>query len=221
LKARLCLLFALLLVAGCGASSGSRVTTTASAPRTQTPSPEPSPVQSPLPVPEPSLLTASDCSGPAAGTAPRSLQGYYTVRLVSTWVDTGDYNHTETLLLELTAPESYGYPPTKIQFLGGPGPVHIVYGAGATAHSIAQARARTVAHDMNDPQAIAGAVSDCSTGGEPAAVFGYSDVTIVGYQLYVVHKDFLYVIRLSGTGGISSPAIADALEMIGSLTWTP
>jgi hypothetical protein len=73
---------------------------------------------------------------------------------------------------------------------------------------------------LNSETAVAGAVTDCTVGGEQAAAFGFSDETHAGYHLIIAHKDFVYEIRLFGGGGISSQATADALQMIGSVAWT-
>jgi hypothetical protein len=72
---------------------------------------------------------------------------------------------------------------------------------------------------MNSPQAISSAVSDCAIGGDPASVFGFSDGVLMGYDLFVVHKDFLFEIYFVGTGGIGNGALQDALGMLGSITW--
>jgi hypothetical protein len=99
------------------------------------------------------------------------------------------------------------------------GPVTTVYGPQATAQSIAEQHAKSITQDRNSPQAVSGPVSTCTIGGESTGVFGYSDGPNAGYHLYVVHKNFLYEIRLFGAGGLGDQAIQDALGMIGSLTW--
>lgn len=146
------------------------------------------------------------------------MDRYYTIRLATGWTNTGDYLHTETLLLELTAPELYGFAPTRIQFHSVPGPVHTIYGADGTAHSIAQQHATSLA--SGNSQAIASTVRDCTVGGEVAAVFGYSDGPNSGFQLFVVHGDLLFEIILFGVGGVGNQTIHDSLGMIASLTWT-
>jgi len=139
------------------------------------------------------------------------------VRVASGWIDTGNYNR-EGLLLELTAPATYGYAPTRIQFLIFIPEVSISYGSQATAHSIAAEHAAT--HDLLTPQSVTSSVADCLVAAEPAAVFGYVDGNERGYRLSVVHKDFLLEIWLSGAGGVSNQAIQDALGMMTSITWT-
>jgi hypothetical protein len=188
---------------------------TASATRTASPSVLP-PATTP---PDATLLTGSNCSAAPASTQPRLLAGYYKIRPAPNWADTGNYQRTETLFLELTAPDTYGFAPTRIHFGGGDvGPVHTIYGPAATAHSIAQQHAAAIAKETS-PNAVAGTVRDCRVGGEPAAAYGFSNGILAGFYVYFVHNDGLYLVLLAGTGGLGSPAIHDSLEMIGSLTW--
>jgi len=168
--------------------------------------------------PDPTRLTASGCLGSASSAAPRTV-GRYTIRIPSGWTDTGDYTHTESLLLELTAPASYGNPPSRIQFLALPYDVQRDFGTSTTAHSIAVNEAKTHQH-FTSPLSAATSVADCSVAGEPAAVFGYADGNERGYWLLFIHDNGLLGVRLFGTGGIGDQAIQEALSMIGSITWT-
>ena len=195
------------LLGASGCMTDSSRATTASASRTTVRS-----------VPDVTRLTNSDCSGPAAPSAPQRLGRYFTIRVAPSWTKTGDYQRTETLLLELTAPQTYRSAATIIQFHSDLGAVHVGYGAGATAHSIAQKHADSVVPDVS-VSGVAGLVSDCSVGGEPAAAFGFSAGTFEGYYLYFVHEDGLFEVILLGVGGISNESIHDALGMIGSLKW--
>jgi hypothetical protein len=114
-----------------------------------------------------------------------------------------------------------------IQFHSLLGPVHTAYGQQATALSIAQQRAAAIAQEWS-PDAVAGPVSECRLGGEPAAVFGVSGDLISAsgtttgkfFWIYVVHNDFLFKVILVGSGGIDNQAVQDSLGMLGSLTWT-
>jgi hypothetical protein len=137
------------------------------------------------------------------------------MRTAPTWSDTGDYSHTETLLVELTAPADYAHTPTRVQFHSDIGRVS----SSNTAHSIAAQNAATIIQYMNSPQAVAGSVSECAIGGDPAAAFGYSSGSEVGYRLYVVHKNYLFEIRLFGAAGIGDQAIQDVRGMMGSIVW--
>ena len=203
-----------------------------------TPSPTPSSVapssaltSSPSPsassvIPDATLLTSKDCSGAAFDTAPKQLDRYLAIRPASNWSQSPRPQSAETLLLELRAPASYGFPPTFIQFHSLIGPVHMVYGAGATAHSIAQQHATAIAEEWS-PDASAGPVSDCHLGGEPASAFGFSgdldsSSTPAGkfLRIYVVHDDGLFEVMVIGTGGIGDQTVRDSLGMLGSLTWT-
>jgi hypothetical protein len=207
----------LALFAACGRAADGSGATTASATRTQSPSPGPSP--SSPPVPGVKALTASNCSGPAPATQPQAQGSYYTIRPPTNWTKTGNYVHTETLLLELSAPQPYGYAPTRIQLHSNLGPVHTVYGPEATSHTIAQQHAAAIAREISKT-AVAGTLGDCNVGGAPAAAFGFSDDRNSGFIIYVVHGESLFEIILVGVGGISSQAIQDFLGMIGTLTWT-
>jgi hypothetical protein len=193
----------LALFAACGRAADGTGATTASATRTQSLSPGPSP--SSPPVPGVKALTASNCSGPAPATQPQAQGSYYV--------------HTETLLLELSAPQPYGYAPTRIQLHSNLGPVHTVYGPQATSHTIAQQHAAAIDREISKT-AVAGTLGDCNVGGAPAAAFGFSDDRNSGFIIYVVHGESLFEIILVGVGGISSQAIQDFLGMIGTLTWT-
>ena len=206
----------------CGSTNDGSGTSAASPGRTASPSAMP--VQ---PVPDATQLTASNCSGSPPTIAPRPLGRYFTIRPASAWTETPAPQHTETLLLELAAPNAYGFEPTLLQFHSLLGPVHTVYGQEATAHSIAQQHAAAIAQESS-PDAVAGSVSDCRVGGEAAAAFGVSGAlnlssgTTKGsfFELYFVHNDLLFEVILVGNGGVSNQAIQDSLGMLGSLTWT-
>jgi hypothetical protein len=137
----------------------------------------------------------------------------------SGWTDTGDYIRTESLLLELTAPASYGNSPTRIKFHALPFDVQKDFGSQATAHFIAVDEATTHRH-FTSPGSTATSVTECSVAAEPAAAFGYADGNERGYWLLIVRHNSLLGVQLLGTGGISDEAINDALGMMGSIMWT-
>ena len=174
-------------------------------------------------VPDASRLTASNCWGPLPNVDQRPLDRYFTVRLAPNWTLDPVSQLSEITLIELTAPSAYGFAPTYVQFNSLIGPVHLSYGADATAHSIAAALAKEWS-----TTAIAGPVSDCHVAGESAAVFGASgDLNTASgttngkfFWIYFVHNDALFEVMLVGTGGISSQANQDLLGMLGSITWT-
>jgi hypothetical protein len=93
-----------------------------------------------------------------------------------------------------------------------------MYGAQATAHSIAVQRAAMP--EFNSPQSSATPVSDCLIGAEGAGIFGYVQGGERGYRISMVHKDRLFEIWFFGTGGVSEQALNDALGMLGSVVWT-
>lgn len=167
--------------------------------------------------PNPSRLTSASCTGEIPSTAPVDL--HYFRAQPPPWTKTGDYVHTETLLLELTAPPEYGWVPTRIQFHSDLGPVHTVYGQQATAHSIAAQHAAEIGSYTGSPGATATAVKDCTMAGDPASVFGYAAASEAGYRIFIVHRDSLFEIWLNGKGGVSDAAVRDALGMLGSIAW--
>jgi hypothetical protein len=150
---------------------------------------------------------------------------FFTARISPLWTDATVKTRTESLILEMTAPRQYGNTPTKIQFHAyNMVPVHTRYGTKATANSIAKEEAANntyVAGRARDAwsEFVAGSVRDCVVAGDPAAVFGYVHGDQIGYHLYVVHKDSLFVIMLFGAGGVADQALDDALGMMGSMTF--
>jgi hypothetical protein len=165
-----------------------------------------------LPPLDPSRLTASKCSGSPPQASSSDLH-YLTVRLDPRWTDTSkDAGPTETRLIELTAPRTYGDVPTMMEF-------HSLLGPGnlTSAHSLAY-EWRSTRHS-NASSSRTTDITDCVVGGEPAALFGYSYAGQLGYEVYVVHKGFGFAIFLFGSGGVSDTAIRDALGMLSSIAW--
>jgi len=203
----------LVTVLACGrvpAGGDNSSTSAASAPRTTSPAA--------TSLPDPTRLTTQNCAGAPSTSPSRALGGYYTMRPASGWTDTGDYVHTESLLLELTAPASYGDAPTRIKFLALPIDVRADFGPQATAHSIAADH--VAKHLGSSAQSVATSVADCSVAAESAALFGYADGNDLGYRLVIVHNDRLLEIWMAGSGGISDQALQDSLGMMGSIAWT-
>jgi hypothetical protein len=178
-------------------------------------------------IPDATVLASRDCTGPAPQTPDVQLDRYFSIRPAAGWTQDPRAAHGETLLLQLAAPAAYGFAPTVIQFHSLIGPVHVVYGAGATAHTIASQHAAAIAQEWS-PDAVAGAVSDCHLGGEPASVFGFAgDLTTASgtaagkfLRIYVVHNDLLFEVNVIGTDGIGDQTVRDSLAMFGSVTWT-
>ena len=164
-------------------------------------------------------LTSQGCSTKPPATAARALGGYFAIQPAANWIDTGDYVHTESLLLELTASTSYGYSPTRSRFYAFPYDVNADFGSQATAHSIAVDEATTQKR-FTSPSLSATLVGDCSVAGEPTALFGYADGDERGYWLLIVRHNRLFGIQLFGTLGVSDKTIQDALAMMASVAWS-
>jgi photosystem II stability/assembly factor-like uncharacterized protein len=169
-------------------------------------------------LPDPMRLTSQKCTGTPPTTLARTVGNRYTIRVPSGWTDTGDYVHTESLLLELTAPASYGNSPTRIQFLALPYDVQRDFGTSTTAHAIAADEAAT--HRFTSTRSVATSAVDCPVAGESAAAIGYADANEHGFWLLFIHRNSLLGVRLFGAGGIGDNVIQDALGMVGSIAWT-
>lgn len=215
--------FVVVVVMACGRVPTSQSPSDQVASGVRSPSPVTSASTTPTPsaisIPDSSVLTARKCSASPPTTSPVSLT-YFSIRPAANWTKSGDYQHTETLLLELTAPQAYSSGRVFVQFHSDLGPVHTVYGTGATANSIAHAHAASAQQEIG-AKVMAGNVSDCSVAAEPSSVFGFSDGDFSGYRMYVVHQDSLYEFDLYWNGGgvVSNQAISDYLAMLGSVTW--
>jgi hypothetical protein len=141
------------------------------------------------------------------------------MRAAAGWSDTGDYVHTESLLLELTAPSAFGDAPTRVKFLAFPYDVQADFGSQATAHSLAAEDATDHQH-FTSVGSLTTSVSDCTVAAEPAAAFGYVEGNERGYWLLIVHHDRLLGIQLFGTRGVGDQAVGDVLGMMGTIAWS-
>jgi photosystem II stability/assembly factor-like uncharacterized protein len=169
-------------------------------------------------LPDPNKLTDRGCSASTFDATPQTLGGpNYKMRLAPGWTDTNNHGPTESRMLELKAPATYGYSPTLITFHVFPGGAVTMYGSNATAHSIAADWATT--HYGHSALSVATLPADCTVASEQAAVYAYRDGSEVGYRFFFVHKDLLYAVWLHGTGGIGGKAIQDALGMMSSIAW--
>jgi photosystem II stability/assembly factor-like uncharacterized protein len=168
--------------------------------------------------PDPKALIARGCSGPAFDTTPLALSPHYEIHPAPGWTDTHNIGPTESRMLQLIAPATYGDMPTQITFHVFSGSALIQYGPKVTARTIAAEWGTT--QYGHSREAVVTTPADCSVASEAAAVYGYSDGSEAGYRFFLIHKGLLYAIWMSGTGGISDKAIQDALRMIGSIVWT-
>jgi photosystem II stability/assembly factor-like uncharacterized protein len=168
--------------------------------------------------PDPKVLIARGCSGPAFDTTPLALSPNYEIHPAPGWTDTHNIGPTESRMLQLIAPATYGDMPTQITFHVFSGSALIQYGPKVTARTIAAEWGTT--QYGHSREAVVTTPADCSVASEAAAVYGYSDGSEAGYRFFLIHKGLLYAIWMSGTGGISDKAIQDALRMIGSIVWT-
>jgi hypothetical protein len=187
-------------------------------------------------------LAPGDCVASAKGqrTAPLGAQ-QITLQIPDGWRDTGDYSQSETLLLQLTAPLSYGSNQVVFQLHSLIGPRQ-----GSSSHREAQLNRDQLSQAVftdaigrsfqNPNPVIPSQVSECPLGGEAAAFFDFTvqgrlgeapqaqDPRALEYWIYVLHHPnqqfpLLYVVQIYGVGGIDQQSMNDVKSMLGSWMW--
>jgi hypothetical protein len=63
------------------------------------------------------------------------------------------------------------------------------------------------------------AMLDCQVGGDQAALFRTTDGGRPAYRIFLVHHTLLYMVTVSGSGGLDPHAIADTKSLLGSWSW--
>ncbi len=207
-------------ILGCGggqpsaASSPSGTPTASSAadPRPSLP-PSPSPAIAPV-----AGFGPGACTGKPAGTRTQDMgNDRLSVQVTPGWVDTSaTYGPNETLLLRLTAPNGYGNSPMTFE-------LHSMLGRFLSSTSREQAQQRAAELQQPDPYNPAanapavGSIFDCTVAGDQAAYFSLVRGTQVEVDYYVLHSGFLYLVRLTGNGGITATGATDMKAMLASL----
>ena len=219
--------------AACGRAPDDSVAASSSAsPVAQAPS---------APNPGPSLA-AGDCVGSPKGqtSAPLGVQGI-TVQIPAGWRDSGDYSQSETLLLQLSAPASYGNNQVVFQLHSLIGPRQ-----GSSAHLQAQLAKEHISQavftdaagqSFQNPNPVTPSqIVDCPVGGEGAAFFNFSvqgrlgaspqalDPRTLSYWIYILHHPsqqfpLLYLVQMSGVGGVDQQSMSDVKGILGSWKW--
>ena len=122
---------------------------------------------------------------------------------------------TETKVLLIGAPRSYRNQPTTIEVLSLLG-----YFANQSPRDIAPWFYAPSVHPDIPSVELVGPVSDCQVQGAPAVAFQYVQGDRGGYLVLFLHYNYLYGVRVEGLGGVDPPAIRDAKQVLGSITWT-
>jgi hypothetical protein len=168
-----------------------------------------------------SELTASNCVSPGAGarTSPLGRDGV-TLQIAPGWTPSAPTGESETLLLQLNAPASYGPHHVVFQLHSLLGPRH-----GSTSHREADADRARQANQSSPGAAIAsGSTTDCNVGNEPASFVRLTRGGATEIRIYVLHHfdgqyPFLYLVVVTGTGGVDSSSMQDIKRMLGSWSW--
>ncbi len=136
-----------------------------------------------------------------------------TIQVPAGWTDTSTTVASNgTLLLQLTASASYRDAPTTVQ-------VHSLLGSVTGSSSREQARQSAAQYLQNPKPPAIGPILDCTIAGQPAAFFTLVSGPKTEIDFYLLHANFVYLVRVDGTGGIDPKAVADIKSMLGSLAF--
>lgn len=172
-------------------------------------------IGSPSPTLTSNLLGTGNCTDTPSGTSTEPL-GYDNVvlQIPPGWLRVSP-GPSETVLLQLNAPNSYANNPTVIRVQSFIGPI-----SEKNPHDAATDRA------AQDPQADAASVTDCSAAGGAVAFYKYARGGTLGYQFLLMRADSqyaglvrLYGVAVEGSGGLDPDAITDAKKLLGSWRW--
>ncbi len=136
-----------------------------------------------------------------------------TIQVPAGWTDTSTTVASNgTLLLQLTASASYRDAPTTVQ-------VHSLLVSVTGSSSREQARQSAAQYLRNPKPPAIGPILDCTIAGQPAAFFILVSGPKTEIDFYLLHANFVYLVRVDGTGGIDPKAVADIKSMLGSLAF--
>jgi hypothetical protein len=168
-----------------------------------------------------------------------------TVQIPPGWSDsTSSAARSETLLLQLNAPPSYGNSHVVFQLhsLLGPRRESSSHHEAELEWASLQQASFTDARGQSFPNANPVSpsqitqIADCILGGEPAAFFSFwyqgtlgvapkpQDPRRFEYRNYILHHadqqyPFLYLVEVTGEGAIDQQSMADVKSMLGSWKW--
>jgi hypothetical protein len=198
---------------------------------------------SPLPLSSGPTLARNDCVAPPTGARTQALgEDKITLQIPPGWSDTTAASAlSETLLLNLNAPPSYGNAHVVVQ-------LHSIIGPrlGSSSHREAQqdwVRLQQISFAdgtgksfQNPNPVMPSQIIDCNFGGEKASFFSFSvhgslgvapraqDPRVEEYRIYVLHHvdqqyPLLYVVRVTGLSAIDQQSSGDIKSMLGSWKW--
>lgn len=206
------LLVAVVLLAGCGrVAGGSSSSPLASASSTIASTSPSSSIG----------LALNDCTASPSGNRTQTLgRDGVSVQVPSGWTQGPGDPQSETLLLQLNAPASYGPSNVVVQ-------LHSLLGPRRGSSSINEANldsARWTDPSNPSPRVAAGPATGCSFGGEAAAFVQFTFGSMIEIRIYILHHadqpfPFLYEIVVDSYGAIDQRSMGDIKSVLGSWTW--
>lgn len=170
--------------------------------RTGTPIPTP-PTQ--VASPNATAFGAGDCTlGPTGSPTQVHSQYDFVIQVPPGWAQTTDVGPSETLLIRLTAPQTYSNSPTTIEIAS-------LIGMFDTARQGAQS--------YFSPDSGLSSMQDCQIGGDVASFYQSSDGGQPVYRIFLIHHRLIYLVTLKGSAGFDPRAISDTKSLLGSWSW--
>jgi hypothetical protein len=207
------LLLAALLFAGCGPI--------AVGPANVSPARSPSSTAAPRSPSQANGLGLNDCTTAPAGnrTNPLGRDGV-SIQVPSGWTTVPGDPQSETLMLQLKAPPSYGPSGVVVQ-------LHSLLGPRRGSSSINEASldgARWTDPSISNPRTSAGPAVGCTFGGEAAAFVQFTYGSMVEFRIYILHHadqqfPFLYEVVVDSNGAVDPQSMGDIKSILGSWTW--
>jgi hypothetical protein len=159
---------------------------------------------SPTPVTSPSTTTfaAGDCVLPSNGSD--TSIGDFDFRAPAGWTKTTNVGPTETLMIRFTAPPDYSYSPITVEIAG-------LIGMFDSARDVAQGY---FSHDPASKNMF-----DCQIAGSTASFFTSNQSGQSVIRIFLMHQRFVYMVTVSGKGGLDPRAITDTKNLLGSWAW--
>lgn len=208
----------LLAAVACGRVSGSAGAATSPSATSVASGTRTSPTPLPTPTGTNPKLVAADCLAAPAGSRTAQMgNDQISVDIPPGWTQPTSTGPSETLLLQLNAPPTYGSDSVMLQlhsFLG-PRP-------GSSSHHELEIDAANLV--TASQWIVVGSITDCSVGGENASFVEFSHGKTVEFRVYVLHNPrqrypLLYVVVIAGKGAIDDQSMLDAKRVMGSWNW--
>jgi hypothetical protein len=166
-------------------------------------------------------LAFNDCTAAPSGSRTQFLgRDGVSIQVPAGWTQGPGDAQSETLLLQVNAPPTYGPSSVVVQ-------LHSLLGPRRGSSSINEANldtARWTNPSNANPRTAAGPAVSCAFGGEQAAFVQFAYGSTIEIRIYVLHHadqqfPFLYEVVVDSNGAIDRTSIGDVKSMLGSWTW--